>query len=36
MLRLLVRLLRNEDGYTAVECGILACLTAILAEKLVS
>ena len=36
MLRLFLQLLRNEDGYTAVECGTLACLTVIFAEKLVS
>ena len=36
MLRLFFQLLRNEDGYTAVECGTLACLTVIFAEKLVS
>jgi hypothetical protein len=35
MLRLFLQLLGNEDGYTAVECGTLACLTAIFAEKLV-
>jgi NADH:ubiquinone oxidoreductase subunit 4 (subunit M) len=34
MLRLFLRLLRNEDGYTAVECGILSCLVVIFAEKL--
>ena len=36
MVRLFLQLLRNEDGYTAVECGTLACLTVIFAEKLVS
>ena len=30
------RFVRNEDGYTSVECGILACLMLIFAEKLVS
>ena len=34
MLRVFVHLLKNEDGYTAVECGILGCLAAIFAEKL--
>ena len=36
MLRLLIDLLKDEEGYTTVECGILACLTIIFAEKLVS
>ena len=36
MLRVFVRLLKNEEGYSSVECGILACLTIIFAEKLVS
>jgi len=36
MLRLFLQLLRNEDGYTSVECGILTCLTIIFAEKLVA
>jgi Flp pilus assembly pilin Flp len=35
MLRLFVSLLKDEDGYTPVECGILGCLTVIFAEKLV-
>ena len=34
MLQLFVCLMKNEDGYTAVECGILGCLTVIFAEKL--
>ena len=34
MLRVFVQLLKNQDGYTAVECGILGCLTVIFAEKL--
>ena len=36
MLRLLIDLLKDEEGYTSAECGILACLTIIFAEKLVS
>ena len=36
MLRLFVCLLRNEDGFTAVECGILGCLTVIFAEKFIA
>ena len=36
MLRLFVSLLKNEDGYTRVECGILACLTVIFAEKFIA
>lgn len=36
MLRLFVRLMKNEEGYTVVECGILACLTVIFTEKLIS
>ena len=34
MLRLFLKLLRNKDGYTAVECGILSSLAVIFAEKL--
>ena len=34
MLRLFLRLLKNENGFTAPECGILVCLTVIFAEKL--
>jgi hypothetical protein len=34
MRRLFLRLLKNEDGFTAVECGILGCLAVIFAEKL--
>jgi Flp pilus assembly pilin Flp len=34
MLRLFLRLLKNEDGFTAPEGGILVCLTVIFAEKL--
>jgi Flp pilus assembly pilin Flp len=36
MLRVFVQLLKNEDGFTPVECGILACLTVIFAEKLIA
>lgn len=36
MLRLFVCLVRNEDGFTAVECGILGCLTVIFAEKFIA
>jgi len=36
MLRLFVQLLKDAEGYTSVECGILACLTIIFAERLVS
>jgi len=34
MRRLFLRLLKNEDGFTAPECGSLGCLTVIFAEKL--
>ena len=34
MRRLFLQLLKNEDGFTAPECGILGCLTVIFAEKL--
>jgi Flp pilus assembly pilin Flp len=34
MLRVVVQLLKNENGYTAVECGILGCLAVIFVEKL--
>jgi Flp pilus assembly pilin Flp len=34
MLQILVRLLKNEDGFTATECGLLAALTVIAMEKL--
>jgi Flp pilus assembly pilin Flp len=36
MLRLFLRLLKNEDGFTAVECGILGRLIIIFAEKFVA
>jgi len=36
MLRLFIALLKNEDGFTATECGILAGLIAIFVEKLVT
>jgi Flp pilus assembly pilin Flp len=34
MFGILVRLLKNEDGFTATECGLLAALTVIAVEKL--
>ena len=34
LLKLLFKLLRNNDGYTAVECGILVNLGVIFLEKL--
>jgi hypothetical protein len=33
MLRLFLKLLRNKDGYTAVECGILSSLAVILPKS---
>lgn len=36
MLRLFVCVMRNEDGFTAAECGILGCLTVIFAEKFIA
>jgi Flp pilus assembly pilin Flp len=34
LLKLLFKLLRNNDGYTAVECGVLVNLGVIFLEKL--
>lgn len=34
MFRILVQLLRNEDGFTATECGLMAALTLIAVERL--
>jgi len=34
MFGVFVQLLKNEDGYTAVEWGILGCLAVIFAERL--
>jgi Flp pilus assembly pilin Flp len=36
MLRLFACLMKSEDGYTAVECGILGCLAVIFVEKLIA
>ena len=33
MLRLFACLMKSEDGYTTVECGILGCLAVIFVEK---
>ena len=34
MLRVMVRLVKNEDGFTATEVGLMAALTVIAMERL--
>lgn len=36
MFGMLVRLLKNEEGFTATECGLMAALAVIAAERLLT
>ena len=36
MFGVFVRLLRNEDGFTPTECGLMAALTVIFLERLLT
>jgi hypothetical protein len=36
MLRILGELLKNVDGFTASECGLMAALTVIAVERLIT
>jgi hypothetical protein len=36
MLKILGELLKNEDGFTAPECGLMVALTVIAVERLIT